>query len=75
MQLTVQLWSKNTFGHIEVTDDTNEVLWSGKRMIRVVELMGNLQEDLFLEDHYIFNGISVNILFLVKLGRGRANSH
>ena len=47
-QLTSQLWYKDTAGHLDTIDDTNEMLWDRKAYVadgRVVELMGRLPVD------------------------------
>ena len=65
-QLTSQLWYKDTAGHMDATtvDDGNTGLVERRRYIaesRVVEMMGRLHVDLFLQDRFLLNGVSVKI--------------
>ena len=65
-QLTSQLWYKDTAGHMYVTtaDGGNTGLVERRRHIsesRVVEMMGRLHVDLFLQDRFLLNGVSVKI--------------
>ena len=65
-QLTSQLWYKDTAGHMDATiaDGGNTGLVERRRHIsesRVVEMMGRLHVDLFLQDRFILNGVSVKI--------------
>ena len=52
--------NKDTAVHMEAIDNTNE----GKTYIedsRVVELMGRLRMDLFLQDRFLINGVTIKI--------------
>ena len=65
-QLTSQLWYKDTAGHMEATteNDGNLGLAERRRHIaesRVVEMMGRLHVDLFLQERFLLNGVSVKI--------------
>ena len=65
-QLTSQLWYKDTAGHMDVTtvDGGNTWLIERQRHIaesRIVEMMGRLHVDLFLQDRFLLNGVSVKI--------------
>ena len=65
-QLTSQLWYKVTAGHMDPTtaDGGNTGLLERRRHIsesRVVDMMGRLHVDLFLQDRFILNGVSVKI--------------
>ena len=65
-QLTSQLWYKDTAGHMDATnvDGRNTVLIERRRHIaesRVVEMMGWLHVDLFPQDRFLLNGVSVKI--------------
>ena len=65
-QLTSQLWYKDTAGHMDATnlDGGNTGLDERRRYIaesRIVEMMGRLHVDLFLQDRFLLNGVSVNI--------------
>ena len=65
-QLTSQLWYKDTAGYMDATtaDGGNTGLVERRRHIsesRVVEMMGRLHVDLFLQDRFILNGVSVKI--------------
>ena len=65
-QLTSQLWYKDTAGHIDATnvDGGNTGLVERRRYIaesRIVEMMGRLHVDLFLQDRFLLNGVSVKI--------------
>ena len=65
-QLTSQLWYKDTAGHTDATtvDGGNTGLIERQRHIaesRIVEMMGRLHVDLFLQDRFLPNGVSVNI--------------
>ena len=65
-QLTSQLWYKDTGGHMDVTtvDGGNTGLVERRRYIaesRIVEMMGRLHVDLFLQDRFLLNGVSVKI--------------
>ena len=65
-QLTSQLWYKDTTGHMDATnvDDGNTGLVERRRYIaesRIVEMMGRLHVDLFLQDRFLLNGVSVKI--------------
>ena len=65
-QLTSQLWYKDTAGHMDATtaDGGNTGLVERRRHIsesRVVEMMGRLHVDLFLQDRFLLNGVSVKI--------------
>ena len=63
-QLTSQLWYKDTAGHMEATQENagNEGLVERRRHIagsRVVEMMGRLHVDLFMQDRFLINGVTV----------------
>ena len=63
-QLTSQLWYKDTAGHMEATQGNagNAGLVERRRHIagsRVVEMMGRLHVDLFMQDRFLLNGVSV----------------
>ena len=65
-QLTSQLWYKDTAGHMEATQGNagNAGLVERRRHIagsRVVEMMGRLHVDLFMQDRFLLNGVSVKI--------------
>ena len=65
-QLTSQLWYKDTAGHMDATtvDGGNTGLIERQRHIaesRIVEMMGRLHIDLFLQDIFLLNGVSVKI--------------
>ena len=60
-QLTSQLWYKDTAGHMEATQENggNAGLVERRRHIagsRVVEMMGRLHVDLFMQDRFLING-------------------
>ena len=65
-QLTSQLWYKDTAGHMDArtVDGGNTGLVERRRYIaesRVVETVGRLHVDLFLQDRFLLNGVSVKI--------------
>ena len=65
-QLTSQLWYKDTAGHMDATqeDGGNAGLIERRRHIvgsRVVEMMGRLNVDLFMQDRFLLNGVTVKI--------------
>ena len=65
-QLTSQLWYKDTAGQMDATnvDGDNAGLNERRRYIaesRIVEMMGRLHVDLFLQDRFLLNGVSVKI--------------
>ena len=65
-QLTSQLWCKDTAGHMEATQENagNAGLVERRRHIagsRVVEMMGRLHVDLFMQDRFLINGVTVKI--------------
>ena len=65
-QLTSQLWYKDTAGHMDSTTAAggNTGLVDRRRHIaesRVVEMMGRLHVDLFLQDRFLLNGVSVKV--------------
>ena len=65
-QLTSQLWYKDTTGHMNAinADGDNTGLVERRRHIsesRAVEMMGQLHLDLFLQDRFLLNGVSVKI--------------
>ena len=65
-QLSSQLWYKDTAGHMDATtvDGGNTGLIERQRHIaesRIVEMMGRLHVDLFLQDRFLLNGVSVKI--------------
>ena len=65
-KLTSQLWYKDTAGHMDVTtvDGGNTGLIERQRHVaesRIVEMMGRLHVDLFLQDRFLLNGVSVKI--------------
>ena len=65
-QLTSQLWYKDTAGYMDATTvyGGNTRLIERQRHIaesRIVEMMGRLHVDLFLQDRFLLNGISVKI--------------
>ena len=65
-QLTSQLWYKDTAGHMEATQENagNAGLVERHRHIagsRVVEMMGRLHVDLFMQDRFLINGVTVKI--------------
>ena len=72
-QLTSQLWYKDTAGHMDSTtaDGGNTGLVERRRYIsesRVVEMVGRLHVDLFLQDTFILNGVSVKIRLVRRKG-------
>ena len=68
-QLTSQLWYKDTAGRMDsvalVDDDTANVGFKNRRnyttQSRVVEMMGRLHVDMFLQDRILLNGVDVKI--------------
>ena len=65
-QLTSQLWYKDTAGHMEGTTGNagNLGLVERGRYLaesRVVDMMGRLHVDLFLQDRFLLNGVDVKI--------------
>ena len=66
-QLTSQLWYKDTAGHMEATQENaggNAGLVERHWHIagsRVVEMMGRLHVDLFMQDRFLLNGVSDKI--------------
>ena len=65
-QLTSQLWYKDTAGHMDATNvyGGSTGLVERRRYIaesRIVEIMGRLHVDLFLQDRFLLNGVSVKI--------------
>ena len=63
MQLTSQLWYNDTAGHMEATQENagNAGLVERHRHIagsRVVDMMGRLHVDLFMQDRFQLNGVS-----------------
>ena len=65
-QLTSQLWYKDTAGHMDATLENggNAGLTERRKYIagsRVVEMMGRLHVDLYLQDRFLLNGVSVKI--------------
>ena len=65
-QLTSQLWYKDTAGHMEATQENggNAGLVERRRHVagsRVVEMMGRLHVDLFMQDRFLINGVTVKI--------------
>ena len=65
-QLTSQLWYKDTAGHMEGTtvNAGNLGLVERGRYLaesRVVDMMGRLHVDLFLQDKFLLNGVDVKI--------------
>ena len=65
-QRTSQMWYKDTAGHIDATLENcgNAGLAERRKYIaesRVVEMMGRLYVDLFLQDKFLLNGVSVKI--------------
>ena len=65
-QLTSQLWYKDTAGHMDATQENggNAGLARRRRHIvgsRVVEMMGRLHVDLFMQDRFLLNGVTVRV--------------
>ena len=65
-QLTSQLWYKDTAGHMDAAnvDGGNAGLVERHRHIaesRVVDMVGRLHVDLFLQDKFLLNGVDVKI--------------
>ena len=65
-QLTSQLWYKDTADHMEATTENcgNIGLTERRRYrydSRVVEMMGRLHVDLFLQDRFLLNGVTVKV--------------
>jgi hypothetical protein len=68
-QLTSQLWYKDTAGRMDsvalADDDTANVGLKNRRNYttrsRVVEMMGRLHVDMFLQDRFLLNGVDVKI--------------
>ena len=65
-QLTSQLWYKDTAGHMDATLDNGGNAGLAERRkytaeSRVVEMMGRLHVDLFPQDRFLLNGVSVKI--------------
>ena len=72
-KLTSQLWYKDTAGHMDATLDNggNAGLAERRKYIaesRVVEMMGRLHGDLFLQDRFLLNGVSINIRLVRSRG-------
>ena len=66
LKLTSQLWYKDTAVHMDAptVDGGNTGLIERQRHIaesRIVEVMGRLHVDLFLQDRFLLNGVSVKI--------------
>ena len=77
-QLTSQLWYKDTAGHMDATtvDGGNTGLIERRRHIaesRIVEMMGRLHVDLFLQDRFLLNGVSVRSKDACSLMAGGQN--
>ncbi len=71
-QITSQLWYKDTTGKMDATtaDSCNTGLVERRRYIaesQIAEMMGRLHVDLFLQDRFLLNGVSVN----TRLVRGK----
>ena len=67
-QLTSQLWYKDTTGRMDsvaLADDTANAGFKSRRnyttLSQVVEMMGRLHVDMFLQDRFLLNGVDVNI--------------
>ena len=68
-QLTSQLWYKDTAGRMDsvalTDDDTANVGFKNRRnyttQSHVVEMMGRLHVDMFLQDRFLLNGVDVKI--------------
>ena len=65
-QLTSQLWYKDTAGHMDATtvDGGNTGLIERRTYTtesRFVEMMGRVHVDIFLQDRFLHNAVSVNI--------------
>ena len=65
-QLASQLWYKDTGGHMDATQENggNAGLARRRRHIvgsRVVEMMGRLHVDLFTQDRFLLNGVTVRV--------------
>ena len=66
IQLTSQLWYKDTAGHMDAiaVDGGNTGLVDRRMHIsesRVVEMMGRLHAEIFIQDRFLLNGVSVDI--------------
>ena len=73
-KLTSQLWYRDTAGHMDATtvDGGNTGLVERRRYIaesRIVEMMGRLHVDLFLQDRVLLNGVSVKIRLVRRPSR------
>ena len=64
-QLTRQLWYKDTAGHTDATQENGGNAGLARRRYivgsRVVEMMGRLHVDLFMQDRFLLNGVTVKI--------------
>ena len=64
-QLTSQLWYKDTAGHMDATQENggNAGLARRRHIVgsRVVEMMGRLHVDLFMQDRFLLNGVTVRV--------------
>ena len=65
-QLTSHLWYKDTAGHMDATQENggNAGLARRRRHIvgsRVVEMMDRLHVDLFMQDRFLLNGVTVRV--------------
>ena len=65
-QLTSQLWYKDTTGHMDATQENGGNAGLARRRgyivgSRVVEMMGRLHVDLFMQDRFLLNGVTVKI--------------
>ena len=73
-QLTSQLWYKDTAGHMDATQENGGNAGLARRRgyivgSRVVEMMGRLHVDLFMQDRFLLNGVTVKIRLVRKQGR------
>ena len=66
-QLTSQLWYKDTAGHMDTTQENGGNAGLARRRrrhivgSRVVEMMGRLHVDLFMQDRFLLNGVTVRV--------------
>ena len=64
-QLTSQLWYKDTAGHMDATQENDGNAGLARRRhiagSRVVEMMSRLHVDLFMQDRFLLNGVTVRV--------------
>ena len=63
-QLTSQLWYKDTATHmdaVEIVDGPANIVRANIVRNRIVDMMGRLHVDLFLQDKFLLNGVYIKI--------------